>query len=55
MMSLDYFSLLFMLEVARPQPLTTAEEPSKREEPKPLIEKMTPETGRAIRWTGTEV
>lgn len=39
-----------MLEVVKPQPLTRAEEPSKKEESKPLIEKMTPLTGRAIRW-----
>lgn len=44
-----------MLEVAKPQPLTRAEEPSKKEEAKPLVEKMTPETGRAIRWFEKEV
>lgn len=44
-----------MLEVAKPQRLTRAEEPSKTEEAKPLEEKMTPETGRAIRWFEKEV
>lgn len=44
-----------MLEVAKPQPLTRAEEPLKKEEAKVLVEKMTPETGRAIQWFEKEV
>lgn len=40
-----------MLEVAKPQPLTRAEESLKKEEAKPLVERMTPETGRARRWS----
>lgn len=37
-----------MFEVVKPQPLTRAEEPSKKEEAKPLVKKMTPETGTAL-------
>lgn len=43
-----------MLEVAKPQPLTRPEEPSKKEESKPLVKKVTPETGRAIQRSEKE-
>lgn len=44
-----------MLKVDKPQPLKKPEEPSKKGEAKPLVEKMTPETGRASRMFEKEL